>query len=287
MLPTENTSDNRRPEPDPGSGSQPRDRRITLRTADDLAAIPGNVVFGLQMMAFWAGGVFLASIAAEQAHWVLGLVGFLLISNLAFQFYLGGTARMLAANLQNEERSGSRAAWAFVGKKWLGLSLGSGLVLVLVAASLLAVVLTSRSISDASPTVGSLLIVPLWGFFLFGVALLWNSQLLPVVMGVEDCSAFQAVLHLLNTSPLWLVETFITVIQFTLPKVLGSLIPTGVALVLTFISTRGERMIANGLSPESDSLASVSYMAIVAIWLAYSASTMAIAFAVQYYNRSR
>jgi hypothetical protein len=271
----------------PQSGALPRASRVTIRTADDLAAIPGHIGFGLQMMGVWAVGIVLSAVVAESVHPFAGLGVFGLFSALSLQFFLGGTARMFAANLQNEEVRGSRAAWAFIRSRWVGLTVGNYLALVGVLVSVAAVVWTTRSIATASPLMGSLLIVPLWVFCLFGVALFWNSQLLSAVMGVENCGAFQALLHLVNTSPLWLMETLLTVVQVTLPKILGSLLPISIALVLTFVGTAGDQTFAGGVTPESNALASLSYLVIVAMWFAYSASTMAVEFAGQYYNRSR
>lgn len=260
--------------------------RIVERDSSDLASLSTQVAFSLQIFGFWVAGAVISTLTSG-ALGPLAAVGLLLFwSFISLQLFLGGTARVVAAKMQSEEGQGSGVAWGFIGKYWPGLIGGSLAASAIVSLALIVFLALVYAVSSRSPLAGTLLVQPTFLFSLFSIALLWNCQLLPAVMGVENCSARGAVSRLIGKNPFWLMNTLVGVVVAAMPKIIGTIPFVLVALALTVATTVGLSFDNVGWEQINRPELYASYLASIMLWVAYAASVVASEFALQYYTRS-
>lgn len=281
---------------EPPGGEHAGGLRIVQWSPGMLAWDGQMVWFALQLGGAWLAGTLaiggLAS-ALEDPESSRGAgVFWALVAPWSFafvQFFVAGVARMVSARVQDHHPTPSRAAWAFLLRHGFGVLLGSVAPGLVVSGVLVGFMLIVRGLSAASESglVGAVLTVPVFFVLLVLLPLLWHCQFVPIVMGVENCGVISAVRRLAVRSPFEALNSLIEIARATLPKIWGSLLMVFVVMLITFLVTLPEYSWDALWRPGLAGLVSnLSYGLILCLWVAYSATTVAVAFAEQYYSQS-
>ena len=285
--------------PIPQAGGEPTaahaGARIVQWSPAGLAWDSQKIVFALQFFAAWSTvTLLLAWFVRPATETEPGNGGSVLAlwftwTFACLQLFLAGVARMVTAGVQEGHSAPRSAAWKFLLRHGTGVVLGGVGLATTIVMVLVGFVFVVRGLSSSSETglMGALLTIPTFFALLLLLPLLWHSQFVSIVMGVENCGVLGATRRLAVRSPLEALRSLIDIINETIPQVIGSFVFCGFLAFTTFVLTTHEFSL-EGLNREglAGTVTWYSYSVIACLWAAYSATTIAAAFASQYYSQS-
>lgn len=197
-----------------------------------------------------------------------------------------GVSHMTGVKLSTGTAPNTTSAWNLFQRRFFSLTIGT---LGIWIATILVMALAAGLITflSYSPYVGQLLggvlLIPTFVGVIFAFALLFNLYLLPVAIGVDDCSAGEAfgrLREIVATQRFALYARYFSAAFALIPAIITTLLMTAVPLAIS-LSVCGVRMWIDGPGIES-ALLLFSTSAIVLSAIAYGVVLVTVAMALVY-----
>ncbi len=262
-------------------------------TIADFAMDPQLISFSLQ----WAGALVIANIVSllllKFGLWWASLP----LSILAIIVYavgvVPGISYMVSQRLQNGETPPTAEGWNFFFRRWMTILFGIGavcLAVVVVSGLIAAIVWAMAHAPTIGTYLGALLIIPAFLFLLFTLSLFFNLYLMPIVVGVEDCtalSAFGILRRLVTKNGLALYGRYFSALGTIAPFAIFSLAIAGGCLFGAVMLTGGEKLLTLDLTTIDNLLRSISVSAIVLTYVAFLVVFASVSFTLIYCESRR
>lgn len=259
----------------------------------DFAMDPQLINYSLQ----WAGALVVVNIVSllllKFGLWWAAFP----LSILAFIVYAAGVVPgisfLVSQRLQTGETPPTSAGWDFFFRRWTTILFGIGTVClaVIVVSALVAAVVWGISHAPVIGTyLGALLIIPAFLFLLFAMSLFFNLYLMPIVIGVEDCTAlgaFGILRRLVTRNGVALYGRYFSALGTIAPFAIFSLGVTGAALIGAVMLTGGENLATLEFATFDNLLRSVSVSAIVLTYVAFLVVFASVSFTLIYCESRR
>ncbi len=262
-------------------------------TIADYAMDPRLINFSLQ----WSGALVVANIVSllllKFGFWWASLP----LSVLAIIVYavgvVPGISFMVSHRLQMGETPPTAEGWNFFFRRWMTILFGIGSVClaVVIVAGIVAVILWAISHAPTVGTyLGAILIIPAFVFLLFTMSLFFNLYLMPIVVGVEDCtalSAFGILRRLVSKNGIALYGRYFSALAAIAPFAIFSLVITGTCLFGAVMLTGGENLMSLDLTTFDNLLRSIFVSAIVLTYVAFLVVFASVSFTLIYCESRR
>jgi hypothetical protein len=275
-------------------GQRDRLQNVSFGSVADFAMDAGMITYALH----WAG-VFILICGVSGTILMTGqyLVSIVLEAFGTAVCGLGivsGLSRLTAQKLEHSATEVS-AAWSLFGRRWLDLGLifvvwlGAVLGAVLVFALLTAV----ARIPMIGGILGGVMVIPTFAMILITASILINLYLLPIIIGVEDCSigdAMRYLYHVAVRNGVALYLRYLSALRSIIPFILFTgLVTAGAMAGATFVCG-GEQFLLEaeqgGFSPRFV-LFTLSIATIVATYVAFVLVYMTVSFVMVYAQSSK
>lgn len=164
-------------------------------TMGGLALDRMKMIYALQWWGLWAVCLSIAGVLAYYVHPLIAPPVVALASWVSLAGTVSGVSFLATQGIARDEAVHWSEAWGLFWRRGISLVLGSWLLAVGVLAALAFVFAALFSISHlpyVGGPIGGLLVAPAFLLILFAFVLSCNLHLLIVIIGVEDCSAWQA-----------------------------------------------------------------------------------------------
>jgi hypothetical protein len=158
-----------------------------------------KMTYALQWWGLWGGCVVLAGVLGYFVNLLLAPPLVVLASWVALVGTVGGVSHLVVQDARQGATAHWSAGWELFGRRWLSLVCGCLLMaggVVLTATFLIGGIFAVSHVPYVGSLLGGLLVVPTFLLLLFALVLICNLHMLVVIVGVEDCSAWEALGHL-------------------------------------------------------------------------------------------
>lgn len=258
-------------------------------TIADFAMDPRLINFSLQ----WAGALVVANLISllllKFGLWWAAIP----LSVVAIITYavgvVPGISFMVSQRLEHGETPPTAEGWNFFARRWVTILFGIGAVCLatVVCAGIIALLIWAISNAPAvGAYIGALLVIPAFLFVLFVLSLFFNLYLMPIVVGVEDCTALRAfgiLRKLVTKNGLALYGRYFSALGSIAPFAIFSLLIVGSSLAgAVVLTTNAESMLQFNLTSIDNLLRMVSISAIVLTYVAFLIVFASVSFTLIY-----
>jgi len=178
---------------------RPQPPAVRETTVAGLALDRMKLTYALQWWGLWAVSVCVAGLVGTYVNPLLALPLALLASWVTLVGTVGGVSHLAVQDVQRGESVHWSEGWGLFARRGLSLVAGCLLlafVVMITTAFVFGGVFAVSHVPYVGAPLGGLLVIPTFLVILFASVLICNLHLLVVIVGVEDCSAWQALQHL-------------------------------------------------------------------------------------------
>jgi len=260
--------------PNPSAQPQPSSSgtgvQVSFGLIMDFAQDPAMITYVLHWMAICAAAVLIAGGIASLVPIVGIFIGGLILCITFYVTLLGivsGVGYLTGTKLHRGKAPDVSDAWALFTRRIVSLMFGTAgvwLVTALVVVLIGGVIAGVSHLPYVGQLLGGLLLIPTFIGVIFAMSLLFNLYLMPVVIGVEDCTAMEAfriLREMVAKNRFALYSRYFNAIGTLVPAMIPVLLITVIPLAISLMLCAGRVMTA-GVGYES-SLLIVSTAAIL------------------------
>lgn len=276
--------------PAPQTSDSPPQVSIGFGSIADFAFDRSKISWAMLWGVIWSASMAVSGVLAKYVSLMLAPPLMILATWICYIAIISGISRLAALKAETGRTPQLSGAWELVLKRAISLFLGTlaiGLAVALAATFVFGGIYALSHVPYAGGILGGILFIPTFMAILFALSLLLNMYLLPIIIGVEDCTAaqaFQILRRLVTKNGFALLGRYFSALGSIIPFTLFSAVLTVGALAGAVALCGGEQVltIAEEGIPIGSMLQVASGLFVIATWMAFVVVFATVSFTLIY-----